>query len=159
MTLMKISPAGLRLIKSFEGCRLQAYPDPKTGNTPWTIGWGATGADVVPGTVWTQAQADARLVADLEEFENIVRANVTVDLTQGQFDALVSIVYNVGPGGKLKDGIIRLKNGQPSSLLRFLNEWDYQAAGEQFLRWVSPGSPVEAGLRRRRQAELALFKS
>lgn len=156
---MNISDSGIRLIKSFEGCKLQSYPDPKTGNAPWTIGWGSTGPDVVPGMIWSQAQADARLRADLEEFENIVRANVTADLTQGQFDALVSIVYNVGPGGPHKDGIIRLKSGQPSSLLRVLNEWDYAAAGQQFLRWVSPGSSVEAGLRRRRQAELALFES
>jgi lysozyme len=156
---MKTSEAGRNLIKSFEACELHAYPDPKTGSEPWTVGWGSTGPDIGANTVFTQSQSDDRFDADLEAFENLVRSNVTVDMTQGQFDAMVSITYNVGPGSKYKDGIIRLKNGQPSSLLRFLNEWDYASTALQFLRWVSPGSAVENGLRRRRQAEMALFNS
>lgn len=156
---MKTSTAGKDLIKQFEGCSLKAYPDPKTGGAPWTCGWGSTSPSIGPDTVWTQAQADARFDEHLPEFEGYVNQYVTVPLTQGQFDALVSIVYNVGPGSKSKDGIIRLKSGQPSTLLRLLNAGDYEAAGNQFLRWVSPGSNVENGLRRRRTAELKLFKS
>ena len=66
------SGPGIALIKRFEGCARQradgmveAYPDPGTGGAPWTIGWGATGADIGPGTVWTQAQCDARLADDI----------------------------------------------------------------------------------------------
>jgi len=156
---MKTSDQGKALIKEFESCRLHAYPDPKTGGAPWTCGWGTTGSDVGPSTVWTQEQADARFEEDLDEYENMVSANVTVPLTQGQFDALVSIVYNVGPGSDKKDGIIRLKNGQPSTLLRLLNAGDYLGCAAQFMRWVSPGSSVENGLRRRRAAEVDLFNA
>lgn len=151
---MNISEAGVQLVKDFEGCRLVAYPDPKTGGDPWTVGYGATGAGIGPGTVWGQGQADARLKEDLTHFEQIVLKHVKVPVTQGQFDALVSIIYNVGPGSMNKDGIIRLKNGNPSTLLRKLNEGDYTSARGEFMRWVSPGSSVENGLRRRRAAEV-----
>lgn len=151
------SKAGYDLIKAYEACVLQAYPDPKTGGAPWTVGWGATGPGIERGTVWTQSQADQRLVADVSYREDLVRQAVHVPLTQGQFDALVSIVFNVGAGGATRDGIIRLKSGQPSTLLRKLNAGDYAGAGQAFMSWVSPGSAVEKGLTRRRRAELALW--
>jgi lysozyme len=154
---MKTSDAGLGIIKAFESCKLTAYPDPKTGGAPWTVGWGATGPGITTGTVWTQEQADARLLADVEERESLVDMAVTVPMTQGQFDAMVSIIFNVGAGSKWKDGIIRLRNGQPSTLLRLLNAGDYAGCADQFMRWVSPGSNVENGLRRRRTAERARF--
>ena len=180
---MNTSPAGYALIKSFENCALVAYPDPLSplaiamhaaglvwagkvpaqfaglSANPWTNGWGATGPGIELGTIWTQSQADQRLVADVAYREDLVRQAVKVALTQGQFDALVSIVFNVGPGGPQKDGIIRLKSGQPSTLLRKLNAGDYAGAGQAFLSWVSPGSAVEKGLRRRREAELQLWSA
>ncbi|MDM0041891.1 lysozyme [Variovorax sp. J22R193] len=156
---MKISERGVDLIKEFEDCKLTAYPDPKTGGAPWTIGWGATGPNIGPGVVWSQAQADTRLFMDIAEREAAVDAAVNVPLTQGQFDAMVSIVFNVGAGSKYRDGIIRLKDGRPSTLLRKLNADDYQGASEAFDSWVSPGSNVERGLRRRRTAERAVFES
>ena len=154
---MKTSPEGIALIQHFEGCRLASYPDPKTGGDPWTIGWGHTGRDVKRGLVWTQAQADAALENDLVPAEAAVHTTVTVPLTQRQFDALASIIFNVGPGSKFKDGICQLKKGSPSTLVRMINSGNMQAAADQFLRWVSPGSAVETGLRRRRTAERALF--
>lgn len=156
---MKTSELGRALIQRYEQCRLHAYPDPKTGAAPWTCGWGSTGPSIGPDTVWTQAQADERFDEDLTQFERMVTDAVKVPLTQGQFDAMVSIVYNVGPGGKYRDGVIRLREGGPSSLLRFLNAGSYDLAAEQFLRWVSPGSMVEKGLRIRRAAERELFLS
>ena len=77
-----IGPAGLNLIKRFEGCararpdgRFEAYPDPGTGGDPWTIGWGATGRGIGPGTVWTLAECDARLARDLARFaRDVARA-------------------------------------------------------------------------------------
>jgi lysozyme len=157
---MQTSAKGKALIKRFEACRLTAYPDPKTGGAPWTCGWGSTGPDVVKGVTWTQAYADNRFDADLMTPERIVNNAVTVAMTQGQFDAMVSIVYNVGPGSSIRDGIIRLKNGHSSTLLQKLNAGDYAGCAEQFLKWVSPGSNVENGLRRRRQAEVTeLFQS
>jgi lysozyme len=160
---MKTSPVGLALIQSFESCKLKAYPDPKTGGAPWTVGWGATGPDIGPSTVWTQAQADARFASDVSLRESVISKEVTVPLKQGQFDAMVSILFNVGPGVADKpgrqgrDGIIVLRSGKPSTLLRKLNAGDYDSAADQFLLWISPGSSVENGLKRRRTQERCLF--
>ena len=154
---MRASQNCIALIDEFEGNRLRAYPDPKTGGAPWSIGRGHTGPEVVPGLIITPTQSDAYLADDLAAREAMVVNAVKVPLTQGQFDALVSIVYNVGAGSATRDGIIRLKSGQPSTLLRKLNAGDYQGAADAFLSWISPGSNVEAGLRRRRAAERALF--
>lgn len=155
---MKLSETGLAFIKKFEACKLKAYPDPKTGGAPWTVGWGATGVGVGPGTEWTQQQADARLTEDVSLRETLVNNAVTVPLTQGQFDAMVSIVFNVGQGSPTRDGIIRLKSGLPSTLLRKLNAGDYDGCADAFLSWVSPGSTVERGLTIRRKAERAMFE-
>jgi lysozyme len=154
---MKTSPKGIQLIQQFESCALKSYPDPKTGAAPWTCGWGATGIDITPSTKWTQYQADTRLLQDLAEREEAVMDAVRVPLRQGQFDAMVSIVFNVGAGSVRRDGIIRLKSGQPSTLLRKLNAGDYAGASAEFEKWISPGSNVTAGLLRRRKSERALF--
>lgn len=156
---MKTSQAGYDLIKEFEDCQLKAYPDPKTGADPWTVGWGATGPEIGPDTVWTQDQADSRLVQDVGEREAMVEAAVTHPMTQGQFDAFVSIVFNVGHGSTWKDGIIRLKDGRPSTLLRKFNAGDIAGAETEWLKWISPGTNVTKGLLRRRMAELELFRS
>lgn len=161
--MMKTSAKGISLIHSFEDLRLRAYPDPQSGGEPWSIGWGNTqyadGRKVRQGDVISKQQADEEFAFDLIEFEAMVEKAVSVPLTQGQFDALVSIVYNVGPGNRYKSGILRLKNGAPSTLLRKLNAGDYRGAADQFDLWVSRGTPAEKGLRRRRAAEKALFLS
>lgn len=154
---MKITPNGVEVIQYFERCVLKAYPDPGTGGSPWTCGWGATGPDIHRGTVWTQAEADTRLARDIVERESDANAAIHVPMTPGQFDAFVSILFNVGHGSPLKDGIIRLRNAHPSTLLRLLNAGDHAGARAQFARWISPGSGVELGLRRRRAAEQALW--
>jgi len=155
---MKTSAEGLALIEHYEDDRLVSYPDPKTGGAPWTIGKGATGPGIGPGLIWSQQQSDDRFASDVAERERIVNATVKVTLEQGMFDAMVSIVFNVGPGNANKDGIMRLKNGKPSTLLRLLNAGDYQGAYAQFAVWISPGSSVELGLRRRRRAEQGLWQ-
>ena len=154
---MQTSPNGIALLHHFEGCKLKAYPDPKTGGAPWTIGYGHTGPDVHEGLVWTQKQADAAFIEDIAVFEDIAGWAIDVDVTQGQWDAFVSILYNVGPGSKYKDGIVRLKNGKPSTLLRKLNARDYAGCKAEFGKWISKGSAVENGLRRRRAAEALMF--
>lgn len=146
------SPDLKRFVKGTESLVLQAYPDPKTGGDPWTIGYGHT-SGVHEGMVWSLEQSETAFEADLNHFEKLVQNNVHVPVTQGQYDALVSIVFNVGPGGPNRDGIIRLRSGGPSTLLRKLNEGDYEGAGQEFLKWVSPGSNVERGLRIRRTYE------
>jgi lysozyme len=156
---MKASQNFLNFIGSpeIEGDKLTAYPDPKTGGAPWTIGKGHTGPDVHPGMKITQQQSDDFLRADVTPIEVMIADAFQVKLTQAQFDMLVSIIYNVGPGSKFKDGIIRLKNGSPSTLRRKLNTGDYQGAADAFLSWISPGSNVENGLRKRRTKERAIF--
>lgn len=159
---MKTNPAGVALMHRFESCRLEAYPDPKTGGEPWTIGWGHT-AGVKPGQTCTKEQADAWYDEDNDFAEDVINKNVKIELEQHEFDALVSIVFNVGkgredvPGRPGRDGIIWLRSGKNSTLLRKLNAGDRTGAADEFLKWVSPGSSVERGLRRRRVAERALF--
>lgn len=148
------TPSLIGHIKDFESCRLVAYPDPKTGGKPWTCGWGSTGPDVGPGTVWTQEYADKRLLEDIHRFVVMAQEHITAPITSGVFDAMVDILYNVGPGNMTRDGIIQLASGKPSTLLRKLNAEDYAGAKAEYMKWVSPGSNVENGLRRRRTAAL-----
>lgn len=149
---MQVSDTGIELIKSFEGFRANAYPDPKSGGDPWTVGYGTTkfpsGRPVKQGDKVTPAQAEMYLREDVKKFAISVDALVTVPLKQCQYDALVSFVYNLGA-----------TNFRKSTLLKKLNAKDYKGAADEFLRWVSPGSSVEAGLRRRRTAERDLFLS
>lgn len=154
---MNTSPNGYAVIKHFERCVLKAYPDPKTGGAPWTCGWGATGKGVDKNTVWTQLQADNRLFMDVAEREDDINEAAHVKLTQGQFDAFVSALFNIGHGSPIKDGLIRLRSGYPSTFLRLLNAGDYSGACKALGAWVSPGTNVEHGLHRRRVAEQALW--
>ena len=154
---MNISAQGVELIQYYESCRLRAYPDPKTGGHPWTCGWGATGPGIDQLTCWSQQQADARLLDDLASRVSDAEQAIKVPMTQGQFDGFVSILFNVGHGSPIKDGIIRLKSGYPSTLLRELNGCQYEAARAQFVRWCSPGTSVTNGLKKRRRAEQALW--
>ena len=133
------------LIKNFEGCKLEAYPDPATHGEPITIGVGHTGG-VKLGDVITQEQADEYLVSDVSHAANAVNQMVDENMTQGQFDALCSFAFNLGIGN--------LKN---STLLKKLNSGDIQGAADQFLVWNKAAGKVMAGLTRRREAERALF--
>lgn len=143
---MKTSDAGLDLIAEFEGCVLHAYPDPASGGEPWTIGYGHT-KGVRPGDVCTREQAREWLAQDVEEAESAVDRLVTVPLTQGQFDALVSFTFNLGGGNFANSTMLRLLNGGASP----------EAIAGQFGRWVNgPNGPME-GLVRRRAAERVMF--
>jgi lysozyme len=141
---VKISEAGLSLIKSFEGCVLTAYLD---AVGIWTIGYGHTGPNVHRGLTITQKQAEDILAQDVHRFELGVINNVKVTLNQNEFDALVSFSFNVG--------VNALKN---STLLRLLNNGaDRSVVAAEFLRWNKGDGKVLEGLTRRRQAEKALF--
>jgi lysozyme len=148
------SPNGVAVAHYFESCALEAYPDPGSKDgTPWTIGWGHTGPEVVKGLKWTQRQSDDAFLHDLLKFEGIVDKLVKVAVTQGQRDALVLFCYNVGPGD-MKRGIDGLST---STLLRLLNAGDYAGARLQFARWNKNDGKVMRGLIRRRAAEAALW--
>jgi lysozyme len=151
---MRTNALGVALIKRFEGLSVKAYKCPAG---VWTIGHGHTG-DVKAGDVITAHQAEAILDVDLDTNERIVSQSVKVPLTENQFSALVSFVFNVGPGvpGK-KDGFVFLKSGKPSSMLRKLNAADYGGAAAEFLSWKYAAGRVLPGLVKRRAAERELF--
>ena len=140
---MKISEEGIALIKKFEGCKLEAYLD--AVDVP-TIAYGRT-KDVKIGDICTQQQAEDWLEEELVEYEGYVNEAVKVELTQPQFDSLVSWTYNLGPS-----------NLNRSSMLRVLNASDYDNVPEQIMRWNKAGGRVLAGLVRRREAEAEMFK-
>lgn len=156
---MTPSPKAYDLIKRFEGCKLEAYPDPGTGGDPITCCYGHTGPEVKLGMKFSQDICEAFLVKDVEHAADIVRRNVTVPLTQGQFDCCISLVFNIGPGSESRDGIFRLKNGNPSTFLRKLNAGDYLGASQAMLAWNRSGGRVMQGLINRRAAEQSLFLS
>lgn len=153
-----ISPEGLAIIKEYEGLRLTGYPDAKYGDKMPTIGWGHTGPDVKIGQRISKEQAEALLMADIAEAVAIVDKHVTAPLSPLQRAAVISFVFNVGPGKKgKKDGFVELKKGGQSTLLKLLNERDYDAASLEFGKWVHAGGEVLKGLVRRRNAEQELF--
>ncbi len=139
---MKAGPAAVDLVAEMEGFRAQAYLCPAG---VWTIGYGHT-ADVVKNMVISKATARQLLESDLQQAASAVRAAVSVKLSQNQFDALVSFVFNVGAGAF----------GE-STLLGLLNKGDFSGAAEQFRRWNKSGKVVLPGLVRRRAAERELF--
>lgn len=148
-----ISPKGIALIKEFEGCRLRAYQD---GGGVWTIGWGHTGPEVVKDLVWTQTQADIALADDIYKVEQGIRKLVTVPLTQGEYDALCSFAFNVGLD---IDQDTKAEGLGDSTLLKKLNNSDYDGASAEFLKWKYDNGKEIAGLLRRRMAERELFES
>lgn len=140
---MNYSKSGLALTESFEGCRLSAYQD-QVG--VWTIGYGHT-KYVRPFDKCTQEQAEKWLQEDVQEAVDMINQHVKVALTQGQFDALVDFVFNLG-------GV----NFEHSTLFMMLNQGNFEGAADQFERWAYAGGQKVAGLLRRRQAEEAEFK-
>lgn len=145
---MEINQAGIDLIKSCEGCKLEAYPDPGSGGDPWTVGFGHTGPDVSPGMIITQDEADTLLKQDLVKFNQGVSDLLTVQITANQFSALVCFAYNVG-----------LANLKSSLLLRCINTMHYADAAPQFLRWNKAAGIIMPGLTIRREKERDLFLS
>lgn len=141
---MKTSQKGVDLIKKFEGCQLKAYKCPAGF---WTIGYGHT-SGVSKGMTITQKEADEFLELDLVIFEKQLTRLVAVPLKQGQFDALVSFVYNLGSGTLLT-----------STMLRLLNSKKYKEAANEFEKFVYADKKILQGLVNRRKAEKELFLS
>lgn len=145
---MRTSDSGLEFIRHHEGLETKAYPDPGSDDGhPWTIGVGHT-RGVKKGDTCTIEQAMEWLREDVRDAEAAVLRLVDVPLSQDQFDALVSFVFNVGAGALEK-----------STLLRMLNSMDYFGAAVQFERWNKNDGRVMAGLTRRRKEERDLFET
>lgn len=142
VNLLRASPEIMAFIKRFESLRTVAYDD---GVGVWTVGYGHT-KGVLPGMKITRTQAEDWFRADVRTAEGALRLGVKVPLTQHEYDALVSLVFNIGGGNFAK-----------STLRAVLNELRYEDAGEQILRWTRAGGKVLEGLKRRRNAEYILF--
>lgn len=152
---LHLSNEGGTLVKTFEGC-LQPINAAKTLFRPYicpagvlTCGFGHTndnGRKFTSRDIWTKGECDAEFRSDMRVFEAAVRRRVKVELTQHEFDALVSFTYNCGEGNLAK-----------SSLLRKVNAKDFDGAVGEFAKWNRGGGRVLAGLTRRRAAEAKLF--
>lgn len=140
---MMLSLYGQSFVKSEEGCRLSAYKD--QGGV-LTIGYGHTGPDVTPNLEWSQKQADDHFIDDIVGREDQLSKLIKVSVNQNQFDALFSLMYNIGYQA-LKD----------STLLRLLNQGSVKKAAEQFTVWNRVGGNFNPGLLSRRTRELILF--
>ncbi|WP_273782995.1 lysozyme [Bartonella sp. ML69XJBT] len=145
--MRKISKEGLELIKQWEGLRLEAYKDTAC---VWTIGYGHTSRAGKPlvhkGMRLTKEQAEEILCEDLKQFEKAVEQSVTVSLTDSQFAALVSFCYNVGT-----------KAFCQSTLLKKLNQGDYESVPVELQKWNKVGGKCLKGLSNRRAAEAGLW--
>lgn len=139
---MKTSQEGIDLIKRFEGLRLTAYKCPAG---IWTVGYGQTGPNIKQGTTVTLEQAEQLLATALLQYETAVE-KYAGKAHQNQFDAMVSLCYNIGLGNFSKSSVARLhKAGQ------------YTGAASAFLLWNKGGGIVLAGLVNRRKAERNLY--
>ena len=145
---MRMSAAGLDLVKEFEGLRLKAYKCPAA---VWTVGYGHTSAAgnpiVTPELVITNDEADQILERDMVQYEDGVRKFVKVELTQNQFDALVDFAYNAGVGAL-----------QKSTLLKKVNAGKFDEVPAEFMKWTKGGGKELPGLVRRRRAEVKLWR-
>ena len=141
---MQTSDAGLQFITKEEGEVLHAYRD-MVGVLTIGVGHVVRRGESFPATI-THEQSQELLRQDVGVVEDAVNSLVTVELTQGQFDALVSFTFNVGTGA--------LKH---STLLQLLNKGDYAGAADQLLAWCKGGGRTLPGLLNRRKAEREMF--
>jgi lysozyme len=142
---MKTSERGISLIKHFEGFRANPY---KCAAGVWTIGYGHTAGVTADAPPISEDEAEELLAADIQKFERTVAKLISSNITQAQFDALVSFAFNLG-GAALQRSTLRQK----------INRGDHAGATKEFYRWVRAGGKVLQGLVLRRSAEANLFMS
>jgi len=141
---MRLSPTGVNLIKNFEGLRLTSY---LCEAGVYTVGYGTTGPGIVAGLTITEPEAEELLKEDLAYFEQGVLDCVKVKVNQNEFDALVSLSYNIG-----------LSAFKRSTLLRLLNNGDNRSVvASEFLKWDKVNGEANHGLKNRRLKEKTLF--
>lgn len=141
---MRTSQKGIDLIKEFEDYREMVY---LCAGGKYTIGYGHT-RGVKPGDTCTREQAERYLREDLQDAEEAVLALISVPLTQNQFDALVSLVYNIGSGNFYDSTIRKVINLKISDIEEYRRAW---------MMWVKSRGKVLKGLERRRVLEFNLF--
>lgn len=146
---LKISEKGLELLKHFESFKGRAYT---CSAGVWTIGWGFTrinGVEVKEGDTMTLEVANTELIKQLRTYENVVKKAIMVTkINQNQYDALVSLCYNIGGSSFRRSDIIKLVNSR-----------DFIGACRIFNLWSSVAQKRSKGLLRRRMSERNLFCS
>lgn len=153
----KAPKCGIDLIKRFENLRLEAYPDPETGGSPWTIGWGSTrdgkGKLFNAGDKITRDEADKLLIDSINTvyYPAIAKMPYFAEMSEEQVGALLSFAYNLG------ENFYGDKNF--TTITRYLQSKDWDRVPEALLLYRNPGSNVEEGLKARRTAEAALWSS
>ena len=143
---MQVSQKCIDLVKRYEGFISKAYLCPAG---VISIGWGHTGSDVKKGMIITKEEAENLLKKDLKKFEQGLCKMLNAEelnVTQNQFDALISFAYNLG-----------LSTLAGSTLWRLFTHGDIQGAADEFTKWIYAGGKPLEGLKRRRQAERELF--
>jgi lysozyme len=150
---MKIDKIGLALIEKYEGCKLEAYPDPATGGIPWTIGYGNTyyedGTKVKKGDKITQSRADQLILNLLDHYEKGVDAMTIDNVTQNQFNALVSFAWNLGLQSLKSSTLLKKVNANPND----------KSIDAEFAKWNRGNGKIMAGLVARRAAESKMYFS
>lgn len=142
----------LSILKKYEGCRLNAYPDPGSGNLPITIGWGSTlyadGKPIKMGDTITQKQADDLLEHTIQSYINCVKKAVKQPLNENQISALTTLCYNIG-----------CYNFTKSTLVKYINiNLNHPDIDTEWLKWNKSSGKVMKGLQLRRADELKLYK-
>ena len=148
--------AGIALIKEFEGCHLQAYPDPLTGGKPITIGWGNTckrdGSEWVLGDSITQQEADSLLLDMINQqfLPSLQKIPTWLQMNDNQRGAILSFAWNLGANFYGLQGFATISNA-----LSDIKNWE--SVPDALMLYVNPGSNVTEGLKRRRKAESLLW--
>lgn len=142
---MKISEKGIEFIIKEEGEKLTSYLCPAK---IWTIGIGHTGPDVKPNMAITREKSRELLKLDLRRFEKAVNTYIKQELKQAQFDALVSLSFNIGVGNFSKSTLARKINAKAPIV----------EIEKEFRRWVYAGGKILPGLKARREREIKLYK-
>jgi len=146
---MNLSEKGVELIKGFEGFVAKPYLCPAK---VWTIGYGTTrypnGEKVKPTDISIDKEkATEYLKHDVKTFENGVDSYLRDDITQNQFDSVVSFAYNLGLNALKNSTLLKVINHNPNDL----------RIKKEFLKWVNAGGKVSGGLITRRQKEVNLY--
>ena len=140
-----MSDYAFQRLKDFEGLRLKAY---KCSGGKWTIGYGHT-KGVKPGQVIDKYEASKLLAEDIEYFESfLAKEPYAEDITQGQWDALVDFLFNLGVGNFLSSTLRK----------RILEDVDHNDIPNQFRRWVYSNGKVLPGLVKRREWEAQMYE-
>ena len=154
----QLSLAGGSFIRGWEKYMRLPYQD-SVGYWTWGFGHKRVGNEPIPQFI-TAVDALALWKRDMAPFVAMANKALTHECSQNQFDMFISILENTGPGVPgTKDGVILLKNGKQSSLLRYMNQGAFDLAAAEFPKWDHAGGKEVRGLYNRRMAERAIFQT